>query len=250
MKVFLSWSLDHSKHIAVALKEWLPQVLHEVEPFVSTNIEAGARWQAEIASILSEAQFCIVVVTAENQKQPWLNFEAGAVAKAVDASRLVPLAVDLTPSEIELPLGQFQAQPLDVPGMTKVVESINSNLKRPLTKEHLSKAVQMWWSDLNAKLEQITKQIAKQPSATSDAASRRTDRDILEELLLSVRGLRSALVQPLNGRRMAPRVVENFVSDVHGLPKRWRPMLGEGGPTSYNVDPEFLRQVLEGLRRL
>ena len=53
----------------------------------------------------------ILCVTRENHEAPWLNLQAGALAKAVDVSRVVPLAIDLAPSDVVLPLGQFQAQP-------------------------------------------------------------------------------------------------------------------------------------------
>ena len=115
MKVFISWSGSKSQHVAEALREWLPDVINSVEPFVSSeDIHAGARWQRELASQLDLSNFGIVCVTRENQAEPWLNFEAGALAKAVDVSRLIPLAIDLKPSDVELPLGEFQAQPLIV----------------------------------------------------------------------------------------------------------------------------------------
>lgn len=44
MKVFLSWSGERSRLVATALHEWLPQVINAVEPFISSNIDAGARW--------------------------------------------------------------------------------------------------------------------------------------------------------------------------------------------------------------
>ena len=46
----------------------------------------------------------------ENQSAPWLNFEAGALAKKLESSRVVPLAINLKPSEVQQPLGQFQAK--------------------------------------------------------------------------------------------------------------------------------------------
>src|SRR3954463_13096994 len=113
MRVFISWSGEQSRDVALALREWLPAVINRVEPFVSSkDIYAGTRWQAEIAGQLDSSNFGIVCVTRENQGGRWLNFEAGALTKAVQSSRVIPLAVDLKPSDIELPLGQFQAQPL------------------------------------------------------------------------------------------------------------------------------------------
>jgi hypothetical protein len=90
MKVFISWSGDKSRDVALALRDWLPGVINSIEPFVSAkDIYAGTRWQAEIASQLDSTNFGIVCVTKDNQLSSWLNFEAGALAKAVDSSRLV-----------------------------------------------------------------------------------------------------------------------------------------------------------------
>jgi TIR domain len=91
MKVFISWSGSKSQDVAVALGDWLPGVINRIEPFVSAkDIYAGSRWESEIASQLDTTNFGIVCVTRENQAAPWLNFEAGALAKAVELSRLIP----------------------------------------------------------------------------------------------------------------------------------------------------------------
>jgi hypothetical protein len=104
MKVFISWSGDKSRNVAVALRDWLPSVINCIQPFVSSeDIHAGTRWQQEIADQLDTTNFGVVCVTKENQLSPWLNFEAGALAKAVDLSRVVPLAIDLKPSDVKIP---------------------------------------------------------------------------------------------------------------------------------------------------
>lgn len=187
VKVFLSWSGEYSRQIAMGLREWLPQILNEVEPFISTSIEAGTRWQAEVAAQLEEALFGVVIVTKQNQSQPWLNFEAGAIAKAVDNSRLVPLAVDLSPTDVKLPLGQFQAQQLNKDGVAKIVESMNSVLSRPLTKEHLTKAIDLWWPDLEKRIQKAKRLVQTEQENT---APQRTERDLLEEILSTVRQIR------------------------------------------------------------
>lgn len=111
MKVFLSWSGEKSRAVAEALRDWLPYVIQEVEPFMSSeDIVAGARWQDELATQLDESRFGILCVTQDNQSAPWLNFEAGAIAKQLGLNRVVPLAIDLRLAELRPPLGQFQAK--------------------------------------------------------------------------------------------------------------------------------------------
>jgi hypothetical protein len=97
MRVFISWSGETSRDVALALRDWLPGVINSVRPFVSTkDIYAGSRWQMEIAAQLEATNFGIVCVTRANQSAPWLNFEAGALAKAVESSSVVPLAIGLS----------------------------------------------------------------------------------------------------------------------------------------------------------
>jgi hypothetical protein len=88
MKVFLSWSDDKSRMVAEALRDWLPAVIQEIVPFMSEkDIAAGARWTNQIEQELEGTQLGIVCVTRENQSAPWLNFEAGAIAKQIESSR-------------------------------------------------------------------------------------------------------------------------------------------------------------------
>jgi hypothetical protein len=74
MKVFISWSGDKSRNVAVALRDWLPSVINGIQPFVSSkDIHAGTRWQQEIADQLDTTNFGVVCVTKENQLSPCLT---------------------------------------------------------------------------------------------------------------------------------------------------------------------------------
>lgn len=185
MRVFISWSGSKSEQVALALREWLPGVINHVEPFVSSeDIYAGLRWQGEIASMLDASNFGIVCVTGENQMSSWLNFEAGALAKAVDVSRVIPLAIDLKPSDVELPLGQFQAKPATREGLSDVIVSLNEALgESKLPDELLRTSFDVWWPRLEEKLQEIERE------ATSDTPPPRKDRELLEETLDTVRSL-------------------------------------------------------------
>jgi len=164
-------------------------VINELEPFVSAqDIAAGARWQIEVAGQLEASDFGIVCVTASNQHAPWLNFEAGALAKAVGSSRVVPLAVDLKVTDVTLPLAQFQAQPGTMAGLAAVTASLNACCERPLTDERLDRAFERWWEDLQSQLTAIQTQV----TPTDDGSSERSERDLLEEILSTVRSQLSA----------------------------------------------------------
>ena len=54
MKVFISWSGERSRLVATALHQWLPLVINDVDPFISSDIDAGACWQSEVAAGLEK----------------------------------------------------------------------------------------------------------------------------------------------------------------------------------------------------
>jgi hypothetical protein len=186
VKLFLSWSGKRSELVAAELYEWLPLILDDVDLFISSDIDVGTRWQSKIADELGVTDFGILCVTAENQRAPWLNFEAGALANAIGTSGVIPLAVDLSPAEIQNPLGQFQAQRLDRPGMERIVKSINGNLPKPQPDGRIDKKLDRWWPEFDQKI-----QVIKQASSLNQDFEQliRTDRELLEDILNTVRGL-------------------------------------------------------------
>src|SRR4051794_10428954 len=84
VRVFLSWSGQKSQKVAEALYDWLPMAVNAVEPWMSSDdIEKGATSIQSIGAALQECSFGIICLTRENQERPWINYEAGALAKAV-----------------------------------------------------------------------------------------------------------------------------------------------------------------------
>ncbi|AFR50124.1 TIR domain-containing protein [Gordonia sp. KTR9] len=129
LKVFISWSGDPSKDIALIWHELVNQLFDTVTPFVSdTDIEAGARGLDDIKNELDGTSFAIVVVTRANQSAPWLNFEAGAISRQMGSDydlRVAPCLVDFEKAtELTSPLKQFQANLLNEEGITKILASI------------------------------------------------------------------------------------------------------------------------------
>ncbi len=126
MKVFIGWSGTRSQALALALRDWLPLVLHYVDSWLSeTDIAAGERWAEAVAKELEASNFGIICITGENLTSPWILFEAGSLAKSLQSSRVIPLLLDLEFSEISGPLAQFQAKKVDEEGLSEVIHSIN-----------------------------------------------------------------------------------------------------------------------------
>ena len=87
MRVFLSWSGERSKSLALALKTWLPDVVQRLDPWISAkDIDRGTRWGVELSRELEKTDIGIVCLTPENVTAPWILFESGALSKALDKS--------------------------------------------------------------------------------------------------------------------------------------------------------------------
>src|ERR1700757_1583653 len=82
MSVFICWSGDRSHALAIAVRRLLLRTLglKGNRVFVSDRIEKGVTWFDSIVKQLEKSNAGIVCLTAENAGNPWLHFEAGALA--------------------------------------------------------------------------------------------------------------------------------------------------------------------------
>ncbi len=189
MKVFISWSGDRSRAIADVQRQWLPSVLQAVRPYFSPDdVAKGSRWSSEIAKELDASRVGLLVITPENQEAPWLLFEAGALAKNLDRSKVCPLLFGgMEPTDVKGPLVQFQAAQFSKDEMKRVMKMINGELaEAALAPDVLDDVFEMWWPKLE-------KQVAKELEGAdaSDEEGRRSERDLLEEVLALTRRLAS-----------------------------------------------------------
>lgn len=117
--------LDFARH-SKKLSVWLPRVIQSVEPFLSSEIDKGARWSLEIADNLESSSFGISCVTADNRVSPWLLFEAGALSKSVSRDNLAPILFGVEIGDLSgNPLSQFQISRFNKEEMFKLISSIN-----------------------------------------------------------------------------------------------------------------------------
>ncbi|MBI3546848.1 MAG: toll-Interleukin receptor [Gammaproteobacteria bacterium] len=192
MKTFISWSGSVSHRVALTLKEWLPNVIQAVNPFVSSeDIAKGARWFPEIGAQL-EKNFGILCLTPENLAAPWLLFEAGALSKALDQAKVSPFLIGVSKADVKGPLAQFQMTEPTREDVKKLVSTINNSQPdkdQSLPAAKLDAAFDKWWPDLEGHISTLTKEAA----APAAAVPVRADRDILEEILNTTRGLSQEL---------------------------------------------------------
>jgi hypothetical protein len=81
-KLFISWSGENGKEIALKLKDILEKDVFnkKLSCFVSvTDIESGELWWNRIKRELTTSSVGIVCITKENVKAPWIYYEAGAL---------------------------------------------------------------------------------------------------------------------------------------------------------------------------
>lgn len=179
MKVFISWSGELSKNIAEIFRQWIPGVIQAAKPYYSPDdITKGTRWSSEISKELDASRIGIICLTRDNLSSPWIMFEAGALSKNIDKSKMCPLLFGIEPSDIQGPLVQFQAAKFSKKEMKKVIKMINSELgDTALSSDVLDNVFDMWWPRLDEKIQ------AELNAINGIKENLRTERDILEEVL-------------------------------------------------------------------
>ena len=160
--VFLSFSGDRSREVALFLREWIPDILQAVDPWTSAkDIETGARWGAEIGAQLGERHIGIICVTPENvapEVKPWLAFEAGALSKAVDVSRVTCLCCfGVGFASVPDPLRGFQnTAASDKTSVYRLLEMVNERLgEMSLEPDRLRRTFDDQWLKYTERMSEI-----------------------------------------------------------------------------------------------
>jgi len=159
-------------------------MLQDLEVFVSRHdVESGTRWASELASQLSASPVGILCLTAENQTAPWMLFEAGALNNVADGRVCGLLLNGLTPANIAGPLAQFQHRRMDEDDFFLLLRDVNERMDGPLPDASLRMVFAKWWPDLASAYAAA----CKARPASPPAAARRSDRELLEEVLERMR---------------------------------------------------------------
>ena len=210
MRVFMSWSGDLSKQIADCLNKWIPCLLQTVEIFYSPDdIEKGENWDQRISSELTSCNFGIICLTAENVSAPWVNFEAGAIAKALE-SRVATLMININPSDIKGPLSRYQATKLEKDDFFHLIQDINTTCDSPIERDRLSTTFEGLWSSIEKELNGIL-QFYRPSTKVSKKAVESASSIAIEEILQLVRKQTTILSSP---EQLLPREYIEYVLEV------------------------------------
>lgn len=195
MKVFVSWSGSLSKGVAEVLKNWIPCIIQTADVFYSPDdIGKGERWNTKISSELEETNYGIVCLTKDNINEPWINFEAGALAKNVEESRVSTFLIGIKPSEVSGPLTTFQATQFNKEDFSKLLKSINKSTQNEVEEKVLDNAFNAIWPTIEADIQNVINSSEVQPEKGEKIKVK--DTQILEELVQLVRNQNLILNTP------------------------------------------------------
>ncbi len=197
MKIFISWSGEESKQVALLLKVWLKKILQASEPWMSdADIVPGARWSQTIAGELQNSDFGIICITPQNRAAEWINFEAGALSIALGENgeterKVVPLLIgfDRRDAVSAGPLGVFNAVLFTKEDIWKLVLALNNELNVKVDAENLAELFELYWPQLNAKVQEL-----HAASPTPQPAPLTSD-DMIREILGLVRSMQVDLTR-------------------------------------------------------
>lgn len=163
-KLFVSWSGDNSKQIAIELKNTLENQIFNgshLVCFVSDDgIASGDDWWSKINKELKKCKLGIACITKENLKAPWIYFETGAMT-ARDLS-VIPLLINCDFNALnKTPLSnKHMVEFLNKEKFKKMVKDINKKLQLlQISDNNLDKITESAYIDMIKKLNPILKHL-------------------------------------------------------------------------------------------
>jgi hypothetical protein len=191
MKVFISWSGRLSQKVAELLKEWIPNVLQNAEPWISSaDIEKGEIWFGAISEKLADISIGIICLTKENINAPWILFEAGSLSKGLTKNRVCTLLIESEPTDLKPPLSQFNATKPIKEDMAKLVQTINASDKEKMLPEpRIQASFEQWWPKFEEQFRAAVKSLPppRKPARSVD--------DMTVEILETVRAVQKQMQQ-------------------------------------------------------
>lgn len=239
LSVFISWSGERSHAVAKQIKAWLPDVVRNAEPWLSSeDLRKGLQWLPELNKNLTATGFGLLVVTAENKTAPWMLFEAGVISKALPDKHCCPILCDLKQTDVSGPLTQFQSTAITKKDdMFLLVKTMNETSgAEKVDEERLTKWFNRSWEDFDRDLTQIL--ATKGPAATAALRPGPSQQELLEEVLATVRRL---AIEPRS--RFDEMMMRELAGPLHVPPEI---LLREFSALS----PPFQERFFELLRRI
>jgi hypothetical protein len=219
--VFISWSGTRSKHVAAALNSWLPAILQSVKPWLSQNIDKGARPLEEISKALDSIRVGISCLTPENLQAPWILYEGGALSKGIgEKSRLCTyLLGGLEPKDIPPPLGMFQHTRPTKNDTLDMLKSINKAVSDdPVPDGALEKLFEKMWPELENSIKTM-------PAPDSAVPEKRSLESMVAEVLDMMRAEQGRKEQEAKAEAWQKMMTQSYLNPIipkNPTPQRFR----------------------------
>ena len=216
--------------MAQALKEWLPLVIQASKPWMSeVDIEKGTIGLLSIREALGGIRHGIICLTPENPNNPWVLFEAGAIASKVgEETRLYAyLLGGLEGAHVRPPLNIYQYTLPNKSDTLKMLLSLNTVLGTdPVQEHHLKETFEMFWPRLETTLQDL-------PAVPTKLPEKKSPEEMLAEILELLRnqdrqmesGLLGANISNEASRRLRlyTRLGEETLAESRGYYPHWQP---------------------------
>ncbi len=115
--------------------------------------------------------------------QPWLNFEAGALAHRFDKNLIAPVLIDLASEDVRGPLSNYQHTRPNKGEMLLLVKTLSSlRGEGRLGEKRLEEAFKVWWPKFETRFDEIANM-----NAAGEGEPERGVEDMMAEVLKVVR---------------------------------------------------------------
>jgi len=189
MSVFISWSGESSRLVAVAWQTFLKNVIQTADPWMSANdIEKGSFWRSNLRGRLEESRIGIICLTPDNLDSSWLLFEAGALSKTKsdEQAHVCMYLVGLEQRDVIDPLAQFQMTVNTEEDTLKSMLTINKKLAESFdnqpTNDVVMNVFEKFWPEFQSEINDAK-------NTVTVAAEERPPDSYFEEILQLVRRL-------------------------------------------------------------
>jgi hypothetical protein len=230
--VFISWSDSPAKEIAIKLKRLLEDILiinPGIDFFCSdTGIGPGARGRDVIEEKLAKADFGILILTENNTRNPWLMYEAGAIAKhkiinvqdsegnyytVIEKNRVCPIYFarknsdfkDFTSPIFEEQRIKYRDGEERFLNLLLSIYEVKYGRLTPDRNEVLKKELNNRWKDFSQAIDEILKTFPSRPKKIDDLSNPgklpelMMDDEIYESILSKREDTLKALIEDLSG---------------------------------------------------
>jgi len=122
----------------------------------SKDIDKGKQWFGELQDFLGEATSCVICVTKENVRSPWIYYETGAIAAKKQEVLVCPYLIGIGTSMIaDGPLAQYQCTEATKEDTLLLIKSLNKVISIPQDEGSLVGNFESKWPEFEQELARI-----------------------------------------------------------------------------------------------